>query len=178
MNANHPFDVLQDLERRGLKGSKELLALDKVQDEWAGVGFRLGGAKLVTSMDDVKEILAFPEYTQVPGVKPWVVGVANVRGSLLPIIDMKGYLFGGEIKKRRDRRVIVIEYKDFNTGLIVDEVFGMRHFRERDEVTESPKLHHSVDAYVKRVYKQGEEFWSVFDFSEMMEDERFAHVSL
>jgi len=178
MNDLNPFDVLQDLENRALKDSDDILALDQIEEEWVGVGFRVGDEKLIASMSDIKEILDLPEYTQVPGVKPWVVGVANVRGSLLPIMDMKGYLFGDDVKKRHKGRIIVIDYKGFNTGLIVEEVYGLRHFRESDETQDFPEMNENVLPFVERAYKQDKEHWPVFDFNQMAEDERFAHVSL
>ena len=124
MNTIDPFDLLQELEKRTLKRSAGLPMLDEVQEEWVGVGFRIGDSKLIASMSDVKEILDMPEFTLVPGVKSWIVGVANVRGSLLPIMDMKGFLLGDDIKKRHNGRVIVIDYMGFDTGLIVEEIYG------------------------------------------------------
>lgn len=178
MNTSEPFDLLLDLEARTVKSSVGLPALDQVDNEWVGVGFRIGDSKLIAAMSDVKEILDLPEFTMVPGVKSWIVGVANVRGSLLPIMDMKGYLLGDDIKQRQKGRVIVIDYKGFNTGLVVEEVYGMRHFRESDETTEIPEVHESISPYIARAFKQDDEYWPVISFYEMTQDERFAHVSL
>ncbi len=178
MNKKKPFDLLLDLEARTIKSSVGLPALDQVDNEWAGVGFRVGDSKLMAAISDVKEILDVPEFTMVPGVKSWLVGVANVRGSLLPIMDMKGYLLGDDIKQRQKGRVIVIDYKGFNTGLIVEEVYGMRHFREGDESTDFPEVHESISPYIERAFKQDDEHWSVINFYEMTQDERFAHVTL
>ncbi len=178
MNTNDPFDFLLDLERRTLKGSAALPVLDQVEGEWVGVGFRIGDSKLIASMSDVKEILDLPEYTMVPGVKSWIVGVANVRGSLLPIMDMKGYLLGEDIKQRHKGRVIVINYKGFNTGLVVEEVYGMRHFRESEVTSDIPEVHESISPYIERAFKQDDEHWPVINFNEMTQDERFVHASL
>jgi twitching motility protein PilI len=178
MNTSNPFDLLLDLERRTLQGSSSLPTLDQVNDEWVGVGFRIGNSRLIASMSEVKEILDLPDYTLVPGVKPWIVGVANVRGNLLPILDMKSYLLGEDIKNRQKGRVIVIDYKGFNTGLIVEEVYGMRHFREADVSDDIPEVPEDISPYIERAFKQDEEHWPVFDFNEMAQDERFAHASL
>ena len=178
MNKSDPVDLLLDLEKRTLKGSSDIPALDLVEEEWVGVGFRIGNLRLIASMAEVKEILDLPSYTQVPGVKSWIVGVANVRGSLLPILDMKTYLLGEDIKQRQKGRVIVIDYKGFNTGLIVEEIYGMRHFRESDATDDVPELHDGINPYVGKAFKQDEECWPVFDFDEMAQDERFAHASL
>jgi twitching motility protein PilI len=178
MNTSDPFDLLLDLEKRTLERSSGLPTLDQVNDEWVGVGFRIGNSRLIASMSDVKEILDLPEYTLVPGVKSWIVGVANVRGSLLPILDMKSYLLGEDIKNRQKGRVIVIDYKGFNTGLIVEEVYGMRHFREEDITADIPEVPEDISPYIDRAFKQDEEHWPVFDFNEMAQDERFAHASI
>ena len=129
MNTNDPFDVLLDLERRTVNGPIDLAALDHAEEEWVGVGFRVGGSKLITSMSDVKEILDLPDVTIVPGVKSWIIGVANVRGSLLPIMDLRGFLLGDDIKQRHKGRVIVIDYKGFNTGLVVEEIYGSNGYK-------------------------------------------------
>ena len=178
MNTTNPFDLLLDLEKRTLARSEDLPTLDKVEDEWVGVGFRIGDSKLIATMSDVKEILDLPEFTLVPGVKSWIVGVANVRGSLLPIMDLKGYLLGDDIKQRQKGRVIVISYKGFNTGLIVEEVYGMRHFREGEATDDIPEVHESITPYIERAFKQDDEHWPVFSFDNMTQDERFAHASL
>jgi twitching motility protein PilI len=178
MNTSNPFDFLQDLEQRTLKGSENLPAIDQVSDTWVGVGFRIGDSRLIADMSDIKEILDLPEYTMVPGVKSWVVGVANVRGSLLPILDMKSYLLGENIKNRHRGRVIVIDYKGFNTGLIVDEVYGMRHFHENDISEDVLQLPESLSPYVDKAFKQDEETWSVFDFNELEQDENFSSAAL
>ena len=178
MNTSDPFDVLLDLEKRTVEASIASPVLDQSEDEWVGVGFRVGDSRLITAMSDVKEILDLPDVTLVPGVKSWVVGVANVRGSLLPIMDMKGFLIGGENKQRQKGRVIVIDYKGFNTGLVVEEIYGMRHFRESDVSCEDVVVHESMSPYIERVYKEDDENWPVFDFNKMAQDERFANASL
>ena len=178
MNTSEPFDLLLDLERRTVKSSAGLPSLDLVKNEWVGVGFRIGDSKLIAAMSDVKEILDLPDFTTVPGVKSWIVGVANVRGSLLPIMDMKGYLLGEDIKQRHKGRVIVINYKGFNTGLVVEEIYGMRHFRESDETSDIPEVHESISPYIERAFKQDDEYWPVISFDEMTQDERFVHASL
>jgi twitching motility protein PilI len=178
MNTVDPFELLLDLERRTLEVSVNLSSTDEIEEDWVGVGFRVGDSKLIVLMSDVKEILDLPEFTRVPGVKSWVVGVANVRGSLLPIMDLKGYLLGEDIKQRSKGRVIVIDYKGFNTGLVVEEIYGMRHFRETESTSDVPVLHDGITPYIYGAYKNAEEHWAVFDFNLMTQDDRFTAVSL
>lgn len=177
MNSSEPFKLLLDMERRCLSSAAGLPASEKIDDDWVGVGFRIGEDQLIAPMDEVAEILELPEFTVVPGVKSWVIGVANVRGNLLPLMDLKGYLLGEDIKQRRKGKVIVINYKGFNTGLVVEEVSGMKHFSKKNEVTELPAMHSRVLPYVNRAFVLDNYFWPVFDFNRIADDENFANVS-
>ena len=178
LNTNDPFDLLLDIEQRCQANAAGLPTLDKVEEEWVGVGFRIGDDKLIAPMNEIEEILDLPEYTSVPGVKSWMVGVANVRGGLLPLMDLKGFILGEDIKQRKNGRVIVIDYKGFNTGLIVEEVFGMKHFQTKDQSEDIPSLHENVSKYVSRAFSQDGDSWPVFSFQNMTKDERLAEAPL
>lgn len=178
MNTSAPFELLLDIERQCQQTAASLPGAIDAEEKWVGVGFRVGDDKLIADMSEVEEILDLPEVTKVPGVKSWVVGVANVRGSLLPIMDLKGYLLGEDILNRKTGRVIVIDYKGFRTGLVVDEVYGMRHFLIRDQVDDKPDVHENISQYVENMFKSDGQNWPVFSFENVVKDERFAHVSL
>ena len=178
METGDPFDLLLDIERRCQANAAGLPTLDIVEDEWVGVGFRIGKDKLIAPMYEIEEILDLPEFTYVPGVKSWMVGVANVRGGLLPLMDLKGFVHGEDMKQRKKGRVIVINYKGFNTGLIVEEVFGMKHFLNKDQSIDIPEVHENVSKYVDMAFNQEGDTWPVFSFQNMTQDERLAEASL
>lgn len=178
MKKNDPFDLLLDIERRCQANAAGLPTLEKVDDEWVGVGFRIGNDKLIAPMSEIEEILELPEYTYVPGVKSWMVGVANVRGALLPLMDLKGFILGEDIKQRKKGKVIVIDYKGFNTGVIVEEVYGMKHFLSKDQSSEIPQMDENVSKYVGMAFNQDGDTWPVFSFQNMAQDERLAQASL
>ena len=178
MNTDDPFELLLDVEQKCQLTAASLPSAVDTEEKWVGVGFRVGDDKLIADMSEVEEILDLPEVTKVPGVKSWVVGVANVRGSLLPIMDLKGYLLGEDILNRKKGRVIVIDYKGFSTGLIVDEVYGMRHFLIRDQIDDEPNVHENISQYVENMFKSEGESWPVFSFENVVKDEEFSHVSL
>ncbi|MCW8830371.1 MAG: chemotaxis protein CheW, partial [Gammaproteobacteria bacterium] len=134
--------------------------------------------KLIADMSEVSEILDVPEYTKVPGVKSWVVGIANVRGSLLPIMDLRGYILGSDMQHRKRGRLIVVNYQGFNTGLLVDEIYGMRHFFVEDQSDEKPQVNDSVAPYIKNMFSRENENWPVFSFEKMAGDEKFSHAAL
>ena len=61
-------------------------------------------------------------------MRSWVLGVANVRGRLVPVMDLAGLLDLPSRANWRSRRVLVVEQGDFLVGLLVDAVLGMQQF--------------------------------------------------
>jgi len=173
-----PFQRLQEIEQLCSKSAELLPSLESHEDDWTGIGFSLGGIDLLSTMGEVTEILDPPEYTKVPGVKPWVVGIANVRGSLLPLIDLKNFITGESVKNIKKGRVLVINHDGNNTGLLVEEVLGMRHFSLSERIYELPEIEVSVKPYIMQAFQRDDKHWPVFSFNALIEDERFLHASL
>lgn len=124
------FELLLDIDRRCRLLAADLPSQETRQHLWSGIGFRVGPNGYVAPMGEVAEVLHEPRCTLMPGVKPWVKGVANLRGRLLPVMDLGGFLGLGLSKARKQRRVLVVEFHDLFVGLLVDEVVGMQHFAQ------------------------------------------------
>jgi twitching motility protein PilI len=98
---NQPFELLTEIERRSRKVHTGHGGAD-APDEWVGVGFRIGDERFVASRDSVREVLILPDsMTRVPGAKRWLLGIANLRGHLLPLVDVKLLLGSGRTSLRR-----------------------------------------------------------------------------
>ena len=86
--VEQPFELLREIERRSRVAVAGKGAGDSA-DEWVGIGFRIGQENFVAARDQVREVLMLPEsMTRVPGAKRWLLGIANLRGHLLPLIDL------------------------------------------------------------------------------------------
>ncbi len=93
---DHPFDLLREIERRSKTALAGATGVDVNVEEWVGIGFRLGDEQFIVSRDSIREVLMVPAFiTRVPGARSWVRGLANVRGHLLPIVDLKAFLGAG-----------------------------------------------------------------------------------
>ena len=113
------FELLLDIDQRCRLLAADLPSQETRQQSWSGIGFRIGAHWYVAPMGEVSEVLHEPRYTLLPGVKTWVKGVANLRGRLLPVMDLCGF-FGHELSARRkQRRVLVVEHRDVFAGLMV-----------------------------------------------------------
>jgi len=172
------FQRLKDIEQKSLESAKDMPSVDGATDEWTGIGFKIAGASLLSSMGEVAEILDIPSFTRVPGVHSWVVGIANVRGGLLPLMDLKRFVTGLPIKNLNTARVMVVNYNGLHTGLIVEEVQGMRHFSVHDQAFELPDINNYLKPYIRQAFQKDGSFWPVFSMHALVEDERFLHASL
>ena len=123
-----PFELLLDIATRARSGGEEAQARLRIQPHWSGVGFSLLDQRLVVPMGEVTEILKLPELTRLPRVQPWVRGVANIRGRLLPIVCLAGFFGGRPSLNWRAHRALVVEHGDIYCALQVDEVHGLKHF--------------------------------------------------
>ena len=172
--ADRPFDLLVELERRARAAVAAREGAPAAADEWVGIGFRLGAERFVTSRSDVREVLPIPEHiTRVPGAKPWLRGIANLRGQLLTVVDLRSFLGAGSAANDRQARILIVASRDVPTGLIVDEVIGFRRFASGDYRDDAPAGVIRCEHYLNGCYRRGSEVWPRFSLPKLLEDEQF-----
>lgn len=172
-----PFELLQEMERR----SRIAIAgggSGEISDEWVGIGFRIGEEQFVASRDQVREVLMLPEaMTRVPGAKKWLLGIANLRGHLLPLIDLKMMLGSGRTSLRRMTRVISVNHRDIPAGLVVDEVQGFRRFNDNEYTDQWSQTAVRCDRFVSGAYQRGPDNWPVFGLYDLVESNAFLNAA-
>ena len=172
-----PFAALVALAQRSVEHASGLPAQIEVKPFWSGVGFTLAGQRCVAPMAEVSEVLVVPPATRLPGVQPWVRGVANVRGRLLPLIDLEGF-FGGQLGGNRKRqRVLVLEYGDLYTGLLVGEMHGMQHFPVDSFHHEPSEALTPMRQFLAGAYRVRDLDWAVFSPFQLARDTRFFNAA-
>ena len=175
--SHDPFDLLQRMQQESMEHAPALPQETEAAVLWSGVGFRLGDMRLVTPLDHVLEVLPCPSMTLVPGVKSWLKGVANVRGNLITIIDLSEF-FGKPAVFLDDRvRLMIMGIPGLNTGLLVNEVLGLRHFDEELERQDLSGLDDPVLAHLNGAVLRDNVLWGVFDMKSLAESLSFKHVA-
>ena len=88
-------------------------ARESATEDWVGIGFRLGTENFVASRSDIREVLPVPDQvTRVPGAKPWLRGITNVRGQLLTVVDLKAFLGSAPAMTNRHARMLMAASRD------------------------------------------------------------------
>lgn len=175
--AIHPVELLQEIENRSRSNAVGLPEQKQAKEEWLGIGFMVAGQRLVVPLDEVVEILTMPHLSRVPGVKRWVLGIANVRGNLLPIMDLGGYLTGQQTKISKQTRVLVLDHQGVFSGLLVDGLLGLRHLLAEEKVTEIPKIDHTIVPYLDGSFRHADEIWPIFSMYKLANSPLFMQVS-
>ena len=85
----------------------------------------------------------------MPGAQPWMLGVANVRGSLLPVVDLKQFLEGERTLVHEGQRVLVVRQSGGNVAVIIDELYGQQTV-ELDRAKREAILHKIQQLMVER----------------------------
>ena len=175
--VEQPFRLLQEMERRS-RAAHSGQGSGALPEEWVGVGFRIGDEQFVAGREQVREVLMLPDsITRVPGSKRWLLGIANLRGHLLPLIDVKLLLGGGRTTLRRSTRVISVNHREVPAGLVVDEVIGFRRFTNHEYSERAAKTVVRCDGYLSGTYQRGDETWPVFNVFDLVESNIFLQAA-
>lgn len=178
MSQPHPLQLLKDIEQRCRQNARGLPRRVETRELWNGIGFRIGDTTLVAPLTQVSEILHFPKLTLVPGTRGWVRGLANIRGTLLPVMDLRDYLGQSAIGLDGRSRIMVINQGNLAAGLLVDEVLGLKHFAAEEVVTRVKKLDASVKPYIQGAFQQSGQTWYVFNMAMLAEDPQFLQAAV
>ncbi len=164
---------LAEYARRSERQEGKVPATMVKEEDWQGLAFVIDGVKLVTAMEEVRELLPYPEsVTRVPGTKSWMLGLANVRGELLPIVDLQQFLGAPPVVINERCRVLVIRNRGTSTGLLVSSVIGMRHLPLNRQILDA-EFEGVVGRYVYDVFGLEDGVWPVFSMAALANDERF-----
>ncbi|MFT5082625.1 MAG: twitching motility protein PilI [Lentisphaeria bacterium] len=176
--ANPAFEALANLAELSRGAARGLPSQQDVAQRWSGVGFSCMGYHFVVPMGQVAELMEVPPATRLPGVQPWVVGLANVRGRLLPLFDLARFMGGQVSSQKKAHRVLVLETETLYSGLIVDRAFGMQHFVSDTFDDFKGQLPSGLSHYLNGAYRDSSGGqWSVFDMSLLAGDPGFINTA-
>lgn len=130
------------------------------------LGVMIGGERFLLDLTQAGEIVPLAPITEVPLTQPWYLGLANIRGNLVGVIDLARYLDQLDTAMGADSRIVTFAAGlGFNCGLLVARVYGLRHAGEMEREPSGDRLR---DA-------EGNP-WTPLDLAALVHDPRFLHV--
>ncbi|MFT7651093.1 MAG: twitching motility protein PilI [Limisphaerales bacterium] len=175
--ATDALNILYDIRATTFKNAASLPLKEEVVTQWQGLGFLVGGVRLVAKLGEVVELLQVPRLTTLPAVKPWVKGIANIRGRLVPVIDLHNFLGLTSTQPVSQWRILVVEHQELVAGLIVEQSIGMQHFAEGSFEEGDGQGLDGLQPFVNGAFRHGGRVFHEIELKAILRDERFIDVA-
>lgn len=171
------FETLLDIEHNCRTNAVSIPRQIVTERDWLGIGFRSSNFNFVCPMNIISEILRWPTMAELPSSDSWFRGIANLRGRLLPVTDLQGFVTGQSHKKNTFSRVLVVNLDNVFYGFAVEQVLGIERFfsKESKLAGEIPEIGKYLP-YTKGAFERDYEPWIVVDFSSIVEEAKFYHI--
>lgn len=136
------------------------------------LGVMIGDRRSLVDLREAGEIVNLVAMTRVPLSRDWYLGLANVRGNLIGVVDLDCFLGGPPQIPGKESRVLVVSAAlSGNTGFLLSRILGLRHIQE---MTEQPG-----DGDGRKCYLDGDRNeWVEISLAEIVEDPRFLQVGI
>jgi len=135
------------------------------------VTFKIGNEEFGINILLVQEIIKMLQITKIPNTPEYVEGIINLRGKIIPVVDLRSRLGMNKKDMNKDSRVIVVEVDNKTIGFIVDSVNEV--IRIPANITEPPpELITGVDSeYIKSVGKLEDSLLILIDIEKILKSE-------
>ena len=142
------------------------------------VCFKIGKEEYGIDILKVQEILNLPKITALPKAIDFILGVIDLRGKILPIIDL-GKRFGIEMRKTsKSARAIVVKIKGKEVGLAIDSVSHVVKV-ESDDIEPPPAIVKGISGrYIVGIAKVDEEFVVILDIDQIFSASELSELDL
>lgn len=173
-----PYQALLAIAEQSRNNAQGLPQREQAEDVWGGIGFSFGGRTFVAALGEIEETMIIPEYTHIPRVRDWVLGLANVRGQLVPLLDLGRFLGRRSSLDSPRSRMLLVETDDLMTGLVVDMVAGMQRLPEKNFTRQVHQVPETIFPFLRGTYSREGEDWIVLSLRAWLQDDSFREVAL
>ncbi len=142
------------------------------------VTFRLGDEKYGINVMQVQEVLRITEIASVPGAPSYVLGIINLRGNVVTVIDTRNRF--GLVSKESDdaSRIVIIETDQHIIGILVDSVDEVVEMRV-SEIENAPNVGNEENLkYIQGVTSRENELLILVDLNKFLSDEEKQEMDL
>lgn len=130
--------------------------------------FELGGESFGVEIGAVESIVQMLPITHVPQAPPFVRGVTNLRGRVLPVLDLYQRFGLPPQPEKQDQRIIVIQSEGVESGIIVDAVTEVETLNP-DQIEPPPALTRTTASqFVQGIAKMGERIIILLDLAKVL----------
>lgn len=149
---------------------KDLVELEEDTQKGKYLTFSLGNESFGIEIKHVTEIIGIQAITEVPELPNYIKGIINLRGKIIPVMDVR-LRFKKPAREYDERTcIIVIEIKDVSVGLIVDNVAEVMSIPDKD-IASPPEMGKNGNKYIMAIGKFGSDIKLLLDCDKLLNDE-------
>lgn len=140
------------------------------------VTFRLAGETYGVNVMQVQEVLRYTEIAPVPGAPEYVLGIINLRGNVVTVIDTRNRfgLSSGEVTD--NTRIVIIEAEGHVIGIMVDSVAEVVYLRQ-SEIETAPNVGNDESAkFIQGVCHKNDELLILIELDKLLSDTEWAEL--
>jgi purine-binding chemotaxis protein CheW len=130
--------------------------------------FKVGESSYVLPASEVLEMESFTEATPVPGAAPFVAGLVQIRGRVIPVIDLRARFGLPPIARDLDSRVVVVRDGDRRVGLLADSAREVVRIPSEDFHPPPQVVTEGAAGFVSSVAQTGKRLVMRVDFSKVI----------
>lgn len=146
------------------------------------LGVVIGTQRWLLDLTEASEIVSVGNITPIPLTHDWYLGLSNIRGNLLSVIDFARFQGQAQTPITSESRIIAFAPAlSFNSGLLVSRVLGLRNIVEMELLQEEtvPEVGSAGSNWATHRFRDRElQLWQRLDLSLVVQDPRFLHVGL
>lgn len=156
---------------------EENLEMEEDTQKGKYLTFSLGKESYGIEIQYVTEIIGIQAITEIPELPSYVKGIINLRGKIIPVMDVR-LRFKKEPREYNDRTcVIVIDIMELSIGLIVDSVAEVMNIPDQD-IEAPPQMNRGYNnRYIKNIGKVGNEVKLLLDCEKLLTDDEINNIS-
>ncbi len=141
------------------------------------VTFRLDNESYGINVMQVQEVLRYSEIAPVPGAPTYVLGIINLRGNVVTVIDTRLRFGLSQTETSDQTRIVIIETENQVVGIMVDAVAEVVYLRQ-SEIETTPNVGNEETAkFIQGVCHKNNELLILVDLEKMMSDEEWAELN-
>lgn len=133
------------------------------------IEFSLGTEDYAIPLLMVREVISVPETTPIPKSPVHFLGIMNLRGQVISIVDLRKKLKIDNSKKDKEEAVIIVDVGGINIGVVVDSINKVLAFSSED-VSEMPEVENQINTqYINGVYKKESSLTVLLDIAKVLD---------
>ena len=137
------------------------------------VTFHLDNEKYGIKVMQVQEVLRMTEIAPVPGAPHYVIGIINLRGNVVTVIDTRKRFGLLEVEPDDETRIVIVEAENNVVGILVDSVAEVVDLKASDIETAPNVGNDESSKYIQGVSSQGDELLILVDVNKLLSDEEW-----